>query len=528
MEVGLVVAAFALGLGARAVGLPPLVGYLVAGFALHGLDFETTDTIEVAADLGVLLLLFGIGLKLKLGSLLEPAVWGSAGSVAIGATGLFAGVLLAVGALGLGLASDLDLRTAAIVGFALSFSSTVFAVKSLEETNETGSLAGRLAVGVLILQDVFAVVFLVASDGNLPSPWALAVIPGFFVARPVAGWLLDHSGHGEILMLLGLALALGAGAGAFELVGLKPDLGALVAGFLLSRHPRAEELADRLLALKDVFLVAFFLSIGLQGTPPTSAWLIGILVLAFIPLRSFGFFWLFTRFRLRARTAVHGSLNLSTYSEFGLIVGAAAASEGLLDNDWVSMIAVAVAGSFILASAANSMRYRIYGRWSAQLKRFQRHPTAEGDAVLDCRAARSVVFGMGRVGTGAFDEMTARGRAVIGIDRSRESVAHHLASGRTVVQGDPLDRDFWDRVQFHPEVQLVIASTNSHSANLALVDRVREFLPQARIAAIASYPDQIAELRAAGVDVARNLYEEAGQALADDAIGVVFGGDGRS
>jgi Trk K+ transport system NAD-binding subunit len=72
-------------------------------------------------------------------------------------------------------------------------------------------------------------------------------------------------------------------------------------------------------------------------------------------------------------------------------------------------------------------------------------------------------------------------------------------------------------------VDLVFASTSSHVANLELVGRVRKFLPNARIAAIATYPDQVEELQAAGVDVARNLYEEAGQALADDAVGVMFG-----
>ena len=69
----------------------------------------------------------------------------------------------------------------------------------------------------------------------------------------------------------------------------------------------------------------------------------------------------------------------------------------------------------------------------------------------------------------------------------------------------------------------MIASTSSHAANLELIGRVKEFLPNARIAAIATYSDQVEELRAAGVDVARNLYEEAGQALADDALGVMFG-----
>ena len=115
---------------------------------------------------------------------------------------------------------------------------------------------------------------------------------------------------------------------------------------------------------------------------------------------------------------------------------------------------------------------------------------------------------------------------VVGVDRRNETVEMHRSEGREVVRGDALDRDFWERLRFHPEVDLVIASMSSHQANLECVRRVREFLPTTRIAATAKYPDQVAELRDAGVDVARNLYEEAGQALADDAVAEVFGPEG--
>ena len=522
MEMVLLIAAFLVGFAARSVGLPPLVGYLVAGFALHALGYEPTDALETISNLGVLLLLFGIGLKLKLSTLARREVWGTACLFAIAASSGIGAFLLGVGALGMPLARDLDVGTAAIVGFALSFSSTVFAVKALEETNEATSLAGRLAVGVLILQDLFAVVFLVAVGGNMPSLWAIGVIPGFFVLRPLMSWLLDRSGHGEIFLLLGFTLAVAVGAGSFELVGLKPDLGALGAGLMLSRHPRAGEMSDRLLTFTDLLLVGFFLSIGLGGTPPTAAWVIGLAVLLLIPVRTFGFFWLFTRFSLRSRTAFHGSLTLSTHSEFGLIVGAAALSSGLLDQAWVSTIAVAAGGSFLLGSGASSHRYPLYRRLASGLARFEQETLLPEDAIVDCGQARVLIFGMGRVGTGAYDEMvTRRGPMVTGVDRLVDTVNRHQLSGRSMVRGDALDRDFWERTKFHPDVELVVAAMGSHPANLELVKRAREFLPRSRIAAIATYPDQVDELRTIGVDVARDLYEEAGQALADDAAALL-------
>ncbi len=517
------ITALAFGLAARAAGLPPLGGYLLAGFVLHAFGFESTGALEDVADIGVLLLLFGIGLKLPLRTLARAEVWATAGVVTALSTGAFAAILLGLGAFGVPLAADLDLGAAVIVGFALSFSSTVFAVKALEEANEAASLGGRLAVAVLIIQDVLAVAFLVAIGGTWPSIWALLVLPGLIALRPLFGWLLDRSDHGEMLVLLGFAAALGAGAGLFDLVGLKPDLGALVVGLVLSRHQRSGELANRLLGFKDLFLVGFFLSIGLGGTPPAAGWVIGVLLLVIVPAKTAAFGWMFTRFRLRARTAMHASLTLSTYSEFGLIVGAAALASGRLDQSWVSTVAVAVAASFVLSSAANTARYRLYERWSAGLVRFEKHPPIEEDAVIDCGDARVLIFGMGRVGTGAYDELTLRrGPIVVGVDRRDETVAMHRLQKRRVVRGDALDRDFWDKVRFHPDVELVIAAMSSHTANIECAKRVQEFLPSAHIAAIALYPDHVEELREAGVTVARNLYEEAGQALADDAVSVVF------
>lgn len=292
----------------------------------------------------------------------------------------------------------------------------------------------------------------------------------------------------------------------------------------MSTHPRAGEMADRLLDFKDLLLVGFFLSIGLAGTPPLGAYVIAALMLLLIPLKGALFFVLFTRFRLRARTALYSSLTLSSYSEFGLIVASASMTAGYLEQEWVSAIAVCVAASFVVASVGNASRFELYGAYSHQLARMERHPPLSDDAVVDCEYARAVVFGMGRVGAGAYDEIIERWHvAVVGVDRRERSVVSHAEQGRNVIRGDALDRDFWERLRFRRDVELIVIATDNHASNLKCVERVKEYLPEARIAAIARYPDQVVELRDAGVDVARNLYEEAGQGLADDAVITVWG-----
>ena len=157
--------------------------------------------------------------------------------------------------------TNLSIQTSFLIAFALSFSSTIFAVKILEETGSMKSTHGRIAIGILVVQDIFAVIFLTLSSGKTPSIWAFSLLLLLLVPQliknPKLSYVLNKTGHGELLILLGVLLPL-SGAALFSLVGLKPDLGALVFGMLLADHDRAEELANTLLGFKDLFLVGFF------------------------------------------------------------------------------------------------------------------------------------------------------------------------------------------------------------------------------------------------------------------------------
>ncbi len=518
--------AFVFGFAATRVHLPALVGYLVAGFVLYAFGFETSETIEVIAELGVYLLLFGIGLKLKVGFLARREVWGTATVEVAVASFVVAGAILAVGAIGFPMVAELDTGQALMLGFVFSFSSTVFAIKVLEQTNETGSLSGRLAVGILIVQDIFAVGFLVFLANEIPSWWAIPMVLVIVALSPVFGWFVSHAGRGEVLVLLGFVLAIVVGAGGFHMVGLEPELGALVAGVVISRHPRAGEMADRMLDFKDLFLVGFFLSIGLGGIPPVGALAVVALMLVMLPIKSGLFILLLTRFHLRSRTAIQTSLTLSTYSEFGLIVAVTGQASGYLEQDWVSTVAVVVAGSFVVAAAVNTARYRLFGRVASTIARLERPPIVPDDEITDIEGARVVVFGMGRVGTGAYDELVERrGEVVVGVERNEDVIAAHEGMGRNVTLGYALDREFWEHLKHHDDLELLVVAMDNHASNLVCVERANEFLPDVRVAAIARYPDEVAELEEAGVDVARNLYEEAGQGLADDAADIVWDDD---
>ena len=506
-------AAFVFGFVFYRIGLPPLVGFLAAGFALGAIGAENTPLLTELADLGVTLLLFTIGLKLRVSSLLKPEIWGVATLHMLVTVIVFTAILLGFGVIGLSLFTGLNLTTALIVAFALSFSSTVFAVKTLESAGESGSRFGRIAIGVLIVQDIAAVVFLAASSGKLPSPWAFALLGLLLLRRPVLA-LLERSGHGELQMLIGFVLALG-GAQLFEAFTLKGDLGALFVGALIAGHARSDELAKTLLGFKELFLVAFFLSIGLAGLPTLDMFLAGLLLLALVPLKAVLFFWLFTRFRLMATTANRASLVLANYSEFGLIVAAIAVSIDWLPTEWMLIDAVVLSLSFVFASVLNTNPNLFFNRYRNLLKRFESPKRLEEDAPINLGVASMIIFGMGRVGTGVYDAMEKiLPGSVVGVDHDYVVAEQHQLSGRNVVTGNASNPEFWDRVNMSEHVDYALLAMPDHNAQVAAIRQIRERGFKGKIAATAKYPDELEKLKDLGVDAAFNIYAEVGTGFA--------------
>ena len=257
MDALLIAIAFFFGLVAQQFRLPPLVGFLVSGFVLQAFGKTGGPALDTIANLGVTLMLFSIGLKLRLRTLARPEIWAGTSLHTVLVLLLFTPAVVGVGAL-LGHTAGLDWSTALLVAFALSFSSTVFAVKSLRESGDMGAMHGRIAIGMLIMQDILAVLFLTFSTGKSPTLWAIPLLVIFLLGRKWIQALIGRSGHGEMITLCGLFLALVVGAGGFTVVGLKADLGALFVGVLVGSHPKAKELSKSLVGLTDLLLVGFF------------------------------------------------------------------------------------------------------------------------------------------------------------------------------------------------------------------------------------------------------------------------------
>jgi predicted Kef-type K+ transport protein len=509
--------AFVLGLVSRMVGLPPLVGFLAAGFVLNSSGFSSGVMLQKLADLGITLLLFTVGLKLNLRTLARPQVWAVTAIHSSLVVVVFGFVIYLLAVAGTPFFAGIDLYRALLIAFALSFSSTVFVVKALEEKGEMRSLHGRIAIGVLIMQDLAAVVFLALSAGKIPSPWALfllLLIPG----RPLLNYILKRVGHGELLVLFGFILALG-GAEVFELVGMKGDLGALFLGVMIASHPKADELAKTMLGFKDLFLLGFFLSIGLSGTLTIDTILVGALITPFVFAKSALFFSLFVQFKLRARTSLIATLNLTNYSEFGLIVAAIGVQNGWIGSEWLICMAIALSLSFAISSLLNIRPHRFYARHRNTLQRFQKQERLKDDGVVDIQGASIMIIGMGRVGTGAYDMLRERyGNTVVGIDTYAATVRHHKEAGRHVLPGDPSDADFWDRVTQTDTLRLVMLALPQLRTNLSVLHQLKQANFRGEVAATARFADEIEALREAGAATVFNIYTEAGAGFAAHVV----------
>jgi glutathione-regulated potassium-efflux system ancillary protein KefC len=512
-----ILVAFGFGFLSRLVGLPPLVGFLVAGFTLNYLGAEGGEFLNVAADAGVTLLLFSIGLKLRVKELLRAEVWGVTVIHMLSITLFLAASLILLKSLNLPLFNKLNWQSILVLSFALSFSSTVFVVKILESRGDLLSQLGRLAIGVLIVQDIAAIIFLGVSEAKVPSMWAALLITLVIAGRPLLTGLLEKVGHGELLVLYGLVLALG-GAALFDAVDMKGDLGALVFGVLLANHPKSNEMARALFSLKELFLLGFFLSIGMAGLPDLSMLLAVAILLPVLVIKSGLFILLFSLFRVRSRPAAASALILGNFSEFGLIVSVVAVSQQWLSQEWLVTMALLVSISFIVSSVLNNSSDDIYAQLGGRIRKLQRTDRLPGDEDFDLSETRVLVCGMGRVGSGAYDYLLTQGHEkVMGLDSDEQVVEQQNAMGRKTHFANTSNPDFWSRVNVNTShIEWVFLCAPDNQANIRSAKLARKWGYKGLICATTKFPDEEAVLIEAGVDAVFNIYAEAGAGLAEN------------
>jgi Kef-type K+ transport system membrane component KefB len=421
VDLGLVVVAAALFLLlGRVLRLPPIVSYLLAGLALGPASGLLTADASIAlfSELGVALLLFIVGLELRLARVRD-----------LGSTALVVGVAQVVltTLAGAALAALLGFARAdaVVLGLALTFSSTVVVVKLLDRAGGVASMWGRTAIGVLLVQDVVVAIVLTVLRGGVGGDvGGGAVAMGFgraalgMAALAVAAWvgarwvlsgLLGRvAAAPDALLAVSLTWAFALILGA-ERLGVSIELGAFLAGIAIAQLPYADELARRVHPLADLFLAVFFVSLaaGLDFAGARAVWPQALVLSAFVLVFKPALVTVLLVARAQpARAALLSAITLGQVSEFGFVLIATAAASGMLDSAELPALMTTVGLITIGTSAA----------LLPVLRRIQ----ADGGEELGQDAAdpggHIVVVGMNTLGRLAVERFAARGERVVAVD----------------------------------------------------------------------------------------------------------------
>ena len=491
----------------RMMGLPPLVGFLLAGVIGSQFDAPIPDhAFHLMAEIGVELLLFTIGLKIKFSELLRPLVLRSA-LAHIGVFGLLVFPVV--------IWFQPGNPAAWAIAIGLAFSSTVMAAKVLEARRETRAFHGRLTIGILVVQDIVAVILLGFMAGKAPSIFALGLL-ALPLLRPLLMAWLDRLGEGELVVLGGCVLALVVGGAMFRYLGLSGELGALVMGTLIAGHPRAKQLADNLWAFRELMLVGFFLMVGTQVAFDWQVVIFVLIMTLLLPIKAVLWVLVLCQARMRSYTSYLIGANLFTYSEFALVVGAGALSAGLIDERWMGALAMAVVVSFIISAPLARYAHELFERFEPTLNKIQRAESHPDDQPVSVGSAEVLVMGMGRVGMAAYDYLNDRGVDVAGLDADPLKLQPHADAGRQVFFADGEDPALWRELHLDG-VQMVLLAMPDVKAQEHAAAQLRAVGFKGSIVSGTRRRASIDSITQAGSDLVYDVTEAAGIGLAERA-----------
>ena len=524
-------------LGALALLLrqPLVVAFLVAGIvggpAVLGL-VEHTEELDLLAELGIAILLFLVGLKLDLGIVR-----------ALGPVAMLAGTVqvLFTAGVGVGLARLLGWPWAAsgYIALALSFSSTIIIVKLLSDRREIDALHGRLAVGILILQDAVVILALillpsfdiggggggggasrVLSQVGVMALWAL--LAGGLLAA-MARWAIPPIVHHlarstELLLLAAIAWAVGLAAAA-DALGFSKEVGAFVAGVSLASSPFHNAIGTRLVPLRDFLLVFFFISLGatleLDRLPGVlaPAMALSLFVLVGKPLVIMAILGVLG---YRKRTGFYAGFTLGQISEFSLILGAMGVALGHIDPDALALLTLVALVTIALSTYTIANLGWLYERLAPWLHAFERpNPTREDERQDAWPVAPDVVLiGVGRYGGRIGRRLTERGLRVFAVDFDPQALKAWTSEGRSGQYGDATDPELCGSLPLRT-ARLVVCSSPDERTNRTLLEALRQAGYPGRYAATAHHPREARALRRLGVDLVLEPFANAADEAAD-------------
>jgi CPA2 family monovalent cation:H+ antiporter-2 len=520
--------ALLLGFAATWLRMPPLVGYLLAGVLIGPATPGFVADMNLAsqlAEVGVMLLMFGVGLHFSMSDLMAVR--------RIAVPGALVQILVAV-ALGMGTAHlwGWSLGAALVFGLCLSVASTVVLLKALESRGLLETVNGRIAVGWLVIEDLVMVLVLVllpafatlltpggaagehasATDLWWTVGWTLAKVMAFIVSMLVVGrrvfprilWWVARSGSRELFTLCVIATAVGVAFGAAKLFDVSFALGAFFAGMMMRESEYSHRAADESLPLRDAFAVLFFVSVGmlfdpavLWQSPGKLAATVAIILLG----KTVAAVSLVLLFRYPLNTALTVGASLAQIGEFSFILASLGVSLGLLPKEGQSLV---LAGA-VLSIAANSAMFGLLHplqNWVRQRSAKARELEARDDPLAQLPmdmdpaklAGQVVLVGYGQIGQAVAATLQAQRISYVVAEDNRDTVEKLRAMQVPAVAGDVCDPDVL--IQAHIARAAVLVITLSDSLRTRqMVAIARELNPGIKVVAHGVNASEAALLR---------------------------------
>jgi len=539
--------AWVLGIAAQRLRLSPIVGYLLAGVLVGPHTPGLRADVPLAgqlAEIGVVLLMFGVGLHFHVRDLREV------GRLAIPGALVQSSVATLLG-LGIGLAFGWTAASGLVLGLALSVASTVVLLRGLEAHNLTTTPAGHAAIGWLIVEDILTVLVLVvipvlgqasgsgeAADGapslaagvGLAIGKLLALVAVVFVLGsrllPSALVYVARLQSRELFTLTILAIAIATAAGASALFGASMALGAFLAGMVVGQSPVSQQAAADALPLRDAFAVLFFVSVGMLFEP-SLLWREPLLLLAALavvligkPLAALA---VVATLGYSVRTALVVALGLAQVGEFSFILGDVARQQGLLSDRGFSLLVacalVSIAVNPFLFGALDGFEgalrrsgwlWRLLNRVSAG--RYAAANDATSSAIAAAAEPLAVVVGYGPVGRSVDEALRQAGTRTVVIDLNMDTVAAIRAGGRQAIFGDASHSDILRQAGAQRASHLIV--TLPHSVNrMPMIAAARQLNPGCRIFVRARYLRERDDLEQVGTSAVCFEEVEAAAAL---------------
>lgn len=510
-DIGLIIIVAGIGAYfARVLKQPLIPAYIVSGILLGPVLHIITDKVTIASlsEIGITFMLFSVGLELNLAKLKEV------GNVATVGGLIHMGLLFGITYVSFRL-MQFNSISSVYIGLILMFSSTLVVVKLLSDKNELDTLHGRIIIGMLLMQDIVAIVALSMlnslGQSSLGSVLFMFVkgFAVFFIGLALAKILFNTvfrfaAKHDELLFILSIVVMFGF-AIIYNYIGFNIVIGAFIAGLLLGNLPYKLEIIGEVKGIKDFFAVIFFVSIGLELIPVNINKiiipLIVMLVLTIIALPIITMFVL-ALFGYKKRTAFLTSISLAQISEFSLIIASIGFNKGHIGSDIFSLTILLAIITLSLTSYLvkfDDTLYHLVGKKLTWFEKLSRQDKELMSYLEEGVRHKVVLVGYDRTGYSILQKLRKMKKSLIVVDLNPDVIKQLISQKIPCIYGDIGDLEIIKRLNIE-NVEMVISTIPEHQDSLLLIKKVREINPDATVIVTSYTADDALELYKQGAD----------------------------